>query len=168
MVEPILINSLEFAKQSLEIHGRIRASQLSAIKEVLFDENENAEIAYTLKGALSSSGKPGLALDLDGRLNLRCQRCLGVMSFDLRSGSWFEIVANEAMLIELDADEDNDDVDYLVADPKLDVEALVEEEILLAIPFAPKHEDVGCATLGGIKMEQKQNPFQVLESLKSK
>lgn len=167
MAESTLINLLEFAKQSLEIHGRIRASRLSSIKEALFDENADAEIAYVLKGALSSSGKPGLTLDLDGRLNLRCQRCLGAMSFDLRSSSWFELVANETMLAEVGADED-DEIDYLVADPKFDVEALVEEEILLAMPFAPKHGDVNCAALAGIKMEQKQNPFQVLQSLKSK
>lgn len=167
MVEPTLINSLEFAKQSFEIHGKIRASQLSRIKEALFDESSDAEISYILKGASSSSGKPGLLLKLNGRLDLCCQRCLGVMSFDLKSSSWFELVANEALLVELSTDED-DEVDYLLADQKFDVEALVEEEVLLAIPFAPKHEDADCAKLAGVKLEQKQNPFQVLKELKGK
>jgi uncharacterized protein len=161
----MLINSLEFAKQSLEIHGKIRASQLPGVSEVLFREGDDAEIGYTLRGTTSSTGRRGLWLELDGQLDLRCQRCLGAVQFDLHGRSWFELVANEAELAELSADED-DDVDYLIADQNFDVEALVSEEVLLGLPYAPKHENVDCAELVGIKTEQKPNPFLVLQGLK--
>lgn len=167
MAEPILINSFEFAKQSLEIHGKIRASQLFGVREALFQEDDNAEISYALKGVASDSGKLGLLLELNGRLGLCCQRCLDVVDFDLRTRSWFELVAGEDTLTELLADEDSD-VDYLLAAPNFDVIALVAEEILLGLPFAPKHENMDCAKQAGIKTEQKPNPFLVLQGLKDK
>lgn len=163
----MLINSLEFAKQSLEIHDKIRASLIPGVGEVLFRKDDDAEISYTLRGATSDAGKRGLWLEMDGQLDLCCQRCLGAMQFNLIGRAWFELVQSEAVLEELSVDED-DEVDYLLADQNFDVEALVREEILLSLPFAPKHENIGCAGQAGAESEQKPNPFLVLQGLKGK
>jgi uncharacterized metal-binding protein YceD (DUF177 family) len=56
-------------------------------------------------------------------------------------------------------------VDYLVADPKLSVESLVEEEILLSLPYSLRHKG-GCVENVPSTSIGKPNPFQVLEGLK--
>jgi len=161
--KPILINTHEFIKQSLEIHGKIRASQILAIQDSLYASADEGEVSYTLSGDKSHRGKPSLKLDLAGQVTLCCQRCLGEMHYPLVSSTWFEVVADESAIPELDED---DDVDYIVASTQFDVEALVEEELLLSLPLAPRHEEGACAGDVSIMTGQKQNPFKVLEGLK--
>jgi len=161
--KPILINTHEFIKQSLEIHGKIRASQIPAIQDSLFASQDMGEVEYSLSGDTERIGKPALRLDLTGKIKLCCQRCLGEMHYPLVSSTWFEVVADESAIPELDED---DDVDYIVASTQFDVEALVEEELLLSLPLAPRHEEGACSGDVSIMTGQKQNPFKVLEGLK--
>lgn len=161
--KPILINTHEFIKQSLEIHGKIRASQIPAIQESLYTSADAGEVSYTLSGDKSHHGKSGLRLELVGQVTLCCQRCLGELRYPIGSNTWFEMVADESAIPELDED---DEVDYLIASTQFDVEALVEEELLLCLPLAPKHEEGACAGDASIMTGQKQNPFKVLEGLK--
>lgn len=160
MQTAVLINSLEFAKQSLEIHDKIRASSLPRLQEMLF--SGSGEIEYRLLGGRDVHGKSLLRLVVDGQLGMICQRCLGQVEYPLSIDRHFDLVMNESALPELDAD---DEVDCLVADPKLDVVALVEEEILLALPMAVRHQD-DCA-VSGHGLIKKPNPFGVLQGLKT-
>jgi uncharacterized protein len=161
---PVLINTHEFIKQSLEIHGKIRASQIPAIQNSLFASQDTGEVHYTLSGEASHQAKHRLKLMLTGQIRLCCQRCLGEMSYPIVSSAWFEVVVDESTDPELDGE---DEVDYLVASDRFDVEALVEEELLLCLPLAPKHEDGACVGNADSITGQKQNPFQVLKGLKS-
>ena len=73
----------------------------------------------------------------------------------------------------------NEAQDYLILDeiitepaPEslLPVKKLVEDEILLKTPLAPKHEDCEMVTdqVGDIPEEEVENPFAALASLKGK
>ena len=63
-------------------------------------------------------------------------------------------------------DVDVDEYDYLVADAEMDVLALVEDEVLLTLPYAPKHSAEDCS----VKSEQLEikapNPFAALRDFK--
>lgn len=159
---PVLINALEFAEQSLEIHDKIRAANLSGLQDVLF--SGEGDIEYRLAGKRAARGRLSLRLEIRGVLELICQRCLGRLAYPLSIDKDFELVANESALPESDLDDD--EVDYLVIDPKMDVAGLVEEEILLALPMALRHED-DCTGSANKSHEQKPNPFRVLEGLKT-
>jgi uncharacterized protein len=64
------------------------------------------------------------------------------------------------------ADEE-DELDSILADNHLDVLDLLEEEILLSMPIAPKHELGACqATDSKDAQEEEQHPFAVLAKLK--
>jgi DUF177 domain-containing protein len=57
--------------------------------------------------------------------------------------------------------------DSILADTHLDVLDLLEEEILLSLPIAPKHEAGICAIAeNGYINRKNPNPFSVLETLK--
>lgn len=161
MSTSLLINTLEFAEQSLEIHDKILGSSLPRLRDVLF--SGEGEIEYWLKGRRVSRDKLALQLKVHGGLGLQCQRCLGGLVFPVEIDRHFELIADESTLP--DSDLDDDEVDYLVHDPKLDVIGLVEEEILLALPMAVRHES-DCTLGADASGERKLNPFHVLEKLK--
>jgi uncharacterized protein len=64
-------------------------------------------------------------------------------------------------------EDEGDETDYLVADPKLHVWQLVEDEVLLGLPLAPMHENTQCGSASAMGVAQKkENPFKALQGLK--
>jgi len=99
-----------------------------------------------------------------GEIVVPCQRCLEPMKLPLDIESSFILVKDEADIPE-DPD-DSDDFDYLVANAELDVMQLVEDEVLLAIPYAPKHDAKDCPVGEALGDSKKPNPFAVLRDFK--
>ncbi len=98
-------------------------------------------------------------LEIDAELDCACSRCLGPMPVSLRLRRGFEFcrTAKEADQKTEDwlADQadglDLPDVDFLAPEDQMTVLLLVEDELLLALPMAPKHADCqapGAVTLG--------------------
>lgn len=59
----------------------------------------------------------------------------------------------------------------LLSQAEMPVLELIEDELLLALPMAPRHADDSCAITGGeaeTNAFKKPNPFARLEALKSK
>jgi uncharacterized protein len=158
----VLINSLEFAEQSLEIHDNIRASNLPALQDVLF--SDRGELEYVLIGRRAGREQLTLQLKVNGIVDLICQRCLGEIAYRIEVDRLFELVKDESAIPA--SDMDNDEIDYLVADVEMDVVALVEEEILLSLPLALRHDEV-CNVSEFQSSGLKPNPFRVLEGLKA-
>lgn len=157
----LFIDSLDFAKQSLEIHDKIRASNLPGLKDVL--SSGNGELEIRVVGGRRGRDKLTLRIDVRGTLDVVCQRCLNDMKYEVAVARTFVLVADESALP--DEEFEDDEVDYLVADAKLDVASLVEEEILLSLPYSLRHEG-GCAGEVPSASTAKPNPFQVLEGIK--
>jgi uncharacterized protein len=67
-----------------------------------------------------------------------CQRCLQPVRLSLEVQREFLFVADEDRAAELDADNDAEDVLELTR--FLDLHALVEDELVLALPLVPRHE----------------------------
>jgi uncharacterized protein len=116
------------------------------------------------------AGEPETWLRLAARTSvpLECQRCLQPVSIELAVDRALRFVADEAAAAALDADSDDD---VLELPRQLDLLALVEDELLLALPLVPKHErcpnplptpaaDVPPDT------EQPAHPFAALGALK--
>ena len=161
-----VINSIEFARKALEIHDRIAVSQFSRLRDLLADTA--GEVDYRLTGGSNIAGKPVLRLRVQGGLMLPCQRCLEPFEFELDIDSSFIIVADEAEIPMVSEDEEVlDDDDYLVADAQMQVLDLVEDEILLALPYAPRHDPVQCGASGRLDELKKPSPFAVLQGLKT-
>lgn len=157
-----VIDPLEFAERSREIHGTIRLPELGGLADCL--SSTDGELDYWLRGGADRRGRPILDLEVKGRLQLVCQRCLRGFDFTVASSVHFVVLAGaDAML----PPEENQDVeDYLPAESQ-SVRAMVEEEVLLALPMAPMHEDgTECTDIADPLREQKETPFSVLRKLK--
>jgi uncharacterized protein len=67
---------------------------------------------------------------------LSCQRCLGPVDTPLDVNRWFRFVADEGAAA---AQDDDSEEDVLALDPRPDLLALVEDELLMALPLVPMH-----------------------------
>ncbi len=99
-----------------------------------------------------------------------CQRCLEPIKMPLDLDRRLRWVHGEAVAERLDADSDED---VLALVPAVDLVELIEDELLLALPVVPRHDQcIDLAALGGgsagndADLGDAPNPFQVLASLK--
>ena len=124
--------------------------------------NSDGTLSYRVLGSQQDDSHK-LEIILEGRCNLRCQRCLGEFSYPLKLTSHLQLIpANKLEEME----DEVDDEDTIEATSQLDVLALIEDEVLLALPFAPRHPEGTCsAPLNDL--QQVANPFAVLAALKS-
>lgn len=134
-----VIDSLEFTRTGQILRGGLAIPGLSRLQDSLIDSR--GEIEYVVRGGRDARQRPVLALEISGTLHLRCQRCLGMLSYPLR-------VANTLLLAsagEVAAKGfDEEDADWIEASGELDVAGLIEDEIILSLPYAPRHEEGRC------------------------
>jgi len=160
------IDSLDFAENGRRISGEIPVAGLPRLLDVL--ENPQGILQYTVRGGTDKQGNPLLDVRITGNCRLRCQRCLDAMEHAVRLDTQL-LLRDQASLDALDAagGEDEEEFDSILANPHLDVLDMLEEEILLSLPIAPKHELGACqAADGGNMQKEEKNPFAVLAKLK--
>ena len=109
-------------------------------------------------------GVPVMEVSLKGQMQLACQRCLQPLIFEFSQKKRFVFMKTEEEADEFPLDDEAQEA--LVASHHVDLLEAIEDEILLAIPYAPKHP------MGDCQMSQAgdglgdENPFKVLKSLK--
>jgi len=158
------IDSLDFAGNARQISGEIPVAGLPRLLDVL--ENPGGSLTYTVHGGADKQGNPLLDVTITGSCQLLCQRCLGVMEHAVRINARL-LLRDQASLDALEDVDEEDEFDSILADAHLDVLNLLEDEILLSLPIAPKHElDVCQAADGGNMHQEEKNPFAVLAKLK--
>jgi uncharacterized protein len=103
-------------------------------------------------------------------VRLVCQRCLQAMEVPLEIDRSFRFVRNENEAAELDAQVEED---ILVLSRSLDLRELVEDELLLALPLVPRHEDCRHPAAGLAEPPvtdeapaERPHPFAALAALK--
>lgn len=164
MPEQVVIDSLDFAQSGKTLHGKIPVADLSRVHEFL--QTQSGEIEYTLKGYVDERNRPALHCEIHGLLQLECQRCLGALPFPLEVVSDVVLLPGERELEKLA--EENAAADAIVVERELDAAVLIEEEILLALPMAPKHPTGECHANSHAARpdDSEQKPLQALASLR--
>lgn len=152
MSEQTVIDGFEFARFGRTIHGEAEVSRLGRLADLLY--SNSGRIDYALSGEIDEEGNFLLHLAIRGVLHLRCQRCLGEIEYPLDLDANLMLVKDEAELVSIE-DEDPE-VDGIVVKDKMEVLSVIEDEILLDLPFSPRHE----ACEGKVVRE---SPFSVLK-----
>jgi uncharacterized protein len=142
MSDEFVIDSISFAKKSESLQGKIPVSSLKRVGDDL--ASSQGEIEFRLQGGMDGRQRPSLTLSIWGQVTLTCQRCLAEMAHKLELKSRLVLVASETQLLDL-GDED-DEVALVLASGKMNIAELLEDEIILALPLAPKH-DFECVDL---------------------
>ena len=136
------------------------------------DSTVNWEARAELRPGTAAEADVWLHLVARTSLPLTCQRCMGTVDTPLDVNQWYRFVATEDIAM---AEDDQSEEDLLVMAPQFDLIAVLEDELLMALPLVPMHdecpvpavmqagEDALAAPAG-----DKPNPFAMLAQLKKK
>jgi len=127
-----VIDGLQFARAAMEQRGRVGIEQMPRLAEM---QCSTKGLEYRLSGARASNGRPCLRISVRGELQAPCQRCLSPLPLEIAVDVELQLAES---LREIAAA--NDDTDRLLASRRMDVGQLIEDEVILALPMAPKHE----------------------------
>ena len=162
MSRRVLIDSLAFAREGGSLQGELPVSSLVRVLDMLADPA--GELKYRVQGQMGPRNRPQLTLEVDGVLSVCCQRCLEGIDYPVRIRSLLELVKDEEELTQEEIEDDSKD--FLTAQKELDVVELIEDEIILDLPSAPRHES--CALPGTRQEKADPSPFAVLKGFKGK
>lgn len=170
-----------FTQQKQTVSGTFRPAELPRLKPFVLGEGAEAgEISYTIAGmeTADATGRRTRRVKciISGWFLLADPESLEPERYDLSIKSSLVLVNNEAQLPPLEAE--SEDEDYVALGEELDVMELVEEEILLDLPFwaiaaespvkkGKKVSKVAQKTVPAAS-EKKVSPFAKLAGLKSK
>lgn len=152
-----LIDGFEFARSGSRLSGHGQVKDFPRLRDELYASE--GTLHYALHGLPQEQGRPALRLKVEGMLQLTCQRCLGPLAFALRSEALLLLYGDEAEIVVLDAE----GPESIVAEREMSVLDLVEDEVLLALPIAPRHEQ--CRSRAGDAPAAQQQPFAGLRAL---
>jgi uncharacterized protein len=165
MSAPAVIDSLEFARAEQSVSGSLSVAIFQRLDDVLFDSD--GEVEYAIRGGRDEHNRPQLELRITGELHLQCQRCLGPLGYLVDVANTLLLVPSGARA---DVDlEDPDAPDAIEASTELHVAALIEDEVLLSLPLAPRHAEGSCAGRIGTQGNdegRKHSAFAELGALK--
>lgn len=175
---PRRFDVLAFAEAGATLEG---ADPLDGFERLLAERHANGEelpvVQWSVQGEMrpDAGGKrvPWLHLAVRLGLPVGCQRCLGPVIVAMDVDRWFRFVADEATA---EAEDDDSEEDVLAMEPRPDLLGLVEDELLMAMPLVPMHDEcpeplnapqekTGADALE-IASDTRPNPFAALARLK--
>lgn len=163
MLNRLLIDPLAFTAQADTLNGTVRLRDLDERIWSPDIADLSSELRYTLNGGTDRWQRPFLDLSLSGSLKMRCQRCMQNTDFALDEQVRIVLFADENVLDE--AMLADDELEGMLLETELDAFALLEDQILMALPISPKHDDCGNVQLDKVNQD-KPNPFAALAGLK--
>jgi uncharacterized protein len=159
--------------------GKVPLAQLARLADIAaaMDEAPQDIVASVTFGE-SDDYKPTLSLTARAKIGLQCQRCMGEVLQPIEVASTLTVVRHDEeaknRLGELEP--------LIIDDDSVDLHALLEEEVLLALPIVAMHPEQNCSVVtrfsppaqsGGDAPNQdltrqgvKPSPFSVLAGLK--
>ncbi len=153
------IDGFDFAETGGECSGDWPVADLPRLQDALRSNAGNLQ--FGLSGMHDSLGRPALKVRVAGVLELSCQRCLEALPYRVESESTLVLARREA---ELEAEAvDAEGPERILAGREMPVRDLIEDEVLLAVPIAPRHEE--CPVRPEADAEKGRSPFAGLRGL---
>ena len=165
---PITLHPGKAAQHRLSYDGIVPLEKLTRLRGVV--QEEVGEIAVKIQCKNDEQGLVVISGNLSTHVTVTCQRCNDDLGLDLDQDFMYSPVG-------LDAESDDlpevyDEV-ALDENGEINVFELIEDELILAVPLVPTHNEASCnysskpASFGVLKAEDdKPNPFDILKQLK--
>lgn len=171
-VDKPFIDTYELTRARLTIQGSTTLVQFSRFAAGLPPQPDE-DVEWVLTGSRDSLGQQFLDVHVKARPVVQCQRCMAPMPYPLDLSGRLQVVETEAELdVEDDPEASPDEwIEPVLASTHLDVLALVEDELILGLPYVPMHEHCSTEALERAKQSPghespEPSPFAVLSKLK--
>jgi uncharacterized protein len=164
---PDRLDLCAMAEAGRSLRGRIRLASLERVLPLV--ESSEGEFEVLLELGKDQDGTRYLSGSIQGTLMLQCQRCLEPMEFPLHVKFRLGLVHDQEEAQRLAERYEP----LLVTQEPACLAEVVEDEILLALPIAPLHGDLGrcqglVAEYQTAAATPRDKPFAVLAQLKHK
>lgn len=159
------MNPWRHAEAGTSVEGEVPVSSMARLGSLL--RNDSGSAAYNLSFALDERNSPVITGRVAAEVQVICQRCLEPMALKVEAELRVGIAASAeaASFAEFES--------IIVEDDRLSLAALVEDELILALPSAPAHPPGECRPPGyagavePVTGAAANRPFAVLAALKS-
>ena len=165
---PHQIDPFRLAEAGAQLSGHLPLRQFSRLRQALADDT--GSIAVKLDFDVDELGVPTVVGRVSATLPLICQRCLETYTYpvDVQIALAWVKTEQEADKLPLRYEP------YVVEETPLLLNDVIEDELLLALPQIPMHDETECPASKLLKQrnkvtdepEPKANPFAVLAKLK--
>jgi len=136
-------DAFDLALRQGTLAGTVDVATMERAIDRLAPEGGASDVSWRITGTTDAMGRPALEIRLDGSVPLECQRCLQPFAWPVAQCTTLLLARNERDLAVLDAEDDEHEV--LLADAPQDAMTLIEDEVLLVLPFAPRCGRPVCA-----------------------
>jgi len=169
------LNVKSFAEDGASISGEQPVQEYERLMAETEGRGGELLVTWSAAGELRNPAhvhpQVWLHLKADAMLSLTCQRCLGPVDVAVAVDRAFRFVQDEDMAA---AQDDESEEDVLALSRSFDLFELIEDELLMELPLAPRHE----ACPEQVKLAaadedfenasaQRENPFAMLGKLKT-
>lgn len=139
--DPHALDVVALANAQATLEGRLALHENPRLLPSLGQGTKDAYVNWRAQGkwclALPFGHQPALLLAVNGTLPLVCQRCLDDVRVPMAFERTFFFAPDEETAARWDQELDED---VLVLDARLDLDALVVDELILALPLVARHE----------------------------
>lgn len=142
--DPKRLGLRAFAAEAATVQGEFDLGALPRLQDSVVAAAESRaaplvrwQASGRLRPVMGGEPEVWLSLQAHAELGLQCQRCLQTLFEAVRVDREFHFVDDEALAEKLDEEQE---VDVLVLTREFDLQALIEDELILALPLVPRHD----------------------------
>jgi len=165
---PQTVDPRKLANQGVTLSGFFKPEQLSRVADAVVEIS--APVATELNFFVDEQNLKRLTGSVEANVLVTCQRCLQPLPHTLSANIDLAMAWDEDAAKHIPAGMEA----WIVGGDNADLCAVVEEELLLVLPYVNFHDESECKgesffSTGEVEeVEDKPNPFQILEQLKGK
>lgn len=175
---PVRFDPINFAHHGRELEGPIATKGMLRLRDNVVTSNDLVSAKLNFSRGLY--GYPLVTGQAKASVTMRCERCLDEVQVDLNPDISILVKSEEDTLPKNVVEKDTDRHEFYGYDGKsLKLSDLIEEELLLALPLVPKHQDISLCNQDMVawlaandapdegqeaSTERADNPFAILKS----
>jgi uncharacterized protein len=142
------------------LEGTLDVGGMPRLADRVATDRTQTPIHWRMEGSLDARSRPQLTVHVEGSLWLVCQRCMQPFPWALEHTTTVLLARDEDELERLDVEE----AEVVLATPRMSAQELVEDELVLTVPFSPRHPEGECPAAADSLLKTEVNrPFAALD-----
>jgi uncharacterized protein len=165
---PAQIDPRNLSLQGIVLEGEFSASDLTRLGDSV--EAITGGLRASLRFSLDESRQPLITGEASVCVDMVCQRCLDLVNVEIKADIALQVIWSEDQIANVAPDYEP----WIVVDKIADLNVVIEDEVLLALPIVNYHNIEDCTGSAFISQADTDleetvtdSPFSVLQQLKN-